>query len=292
MVIKKTPGEHIFDTVNILLMCVLMFICLYPFVYVILASFSDPVQVAKTTGLLLYPKGLNVAAYKAVFSNDTIISGYRNTLIVVVAGTFINLIMTSLGAYPLSRKHLYGGKVFSFLIVFTMYFGGGLIPNYMIVKSLGMYNSLLALMIPSAISAYNLMVLRAGFSGIPVELEESAKMDGANDIYILFKIMLPLAKPVLAVIALWYGVGHWNSFFSAMIYIRDRNLYPLSLVLRDILIQNTSSDFSAGSGGDTFMIGENIKYGLIVVSTVPILMVYPFIQKYFVKGVMVGAVKG
>jgi putative aldouronate transport system permease protein len=292
MHIKKSMGERAFDVFNTMLMILLMIVTLYPFLHVFFASISDPTAVVQHRGLLLHPIGFTTGAYKLVFKNPMIPIGYRNTLIYVLVGTAINIFMTTLGAYGLSRKNVYFKNHIMFLITFTMFFSGGLIPTYLLVRDLGMTDTRWALLIPNAISAYNLIIMRTSFEGVPVSLEESAKLDGANDFTVLFRIILPLSMPVVAVMVLFYGVGHWNSWFNAMIYLRDRQLFPLQLVLREILISNSTDTMIAGSAGlDREPIGETVKYATIIVATVPILFIYPFLQKYFVKGVMIGAIK-
>ncbi|MFC5651186.1 carbohydrate ABC transporter permease [Paenibacillus solisilvae] len=290
--IKRSLGEKSFDIFNVILMLLLCFITLYPFLYVLFASFSDPAEVAQHRGLLFAPRGFNLAAYTAVFDNPMIAKGYQNTLFYVLTGTAINLFMTSLGAYALSRRNLYFKNHIMFMIVITMVFSGGLIPSYLLIGNLGMLNTPWALLIPGAISTFNLIIMRTAFQAVPVSLEESAKIDGANDLTILFRVVIPLSMPVIAVMILWYAVGHWNSYFSALIYLRDRELYPLQLILREILITNSTDAMMTGaSAGDKMPIGETIKYATIIVSTLPILCLYPFLQKYFVKGVMIGAIK-
>lgn len=293
MKIKISLGERIFDTLNIFLMFLLMLLTLYPMLYIVFASFSKPMDFMMHEGLLFAPLGFSLASYEAVAKNPNILSGYAVTIFVVVVGVFLNIIMTVLGAYFLSRKGVLFNRFITFFIIFTMYFNGGLIPTYLTVRNLGLDNSLWALIIPGAISTFNLIIMRTAFASIPDSMEESAKLDGANHITILFKIMLPLALPTVAVLVLYYGVSHWNSWFSAMIYLRKRNLFPLQLILREIIIQNDTNTMTTGAGaGDRELISETIKYAVIVVATAPILALYPFLQKYFVKGVMVGAVKG
>ncbi len=279
-------------------MCFLSFLFLYPFLYVVYASISDPVLLVRNEGILLAPLGFTLEGYKLVFQNPNIYTGYLNTFIYVTAGTVVNLLMTSIGAYVLSRKDLLLKKGLMLLITFTMFFGGGLIPSFLLVNSLGMMNTRLALIIPGAISTWNLIVMRTSFAEIPVSLEESAKLDGANDIQVLFRIILPVSKAVIAVMALFYAVGHWNSWFSASIYLRDRKLFPLQLILQEILIKNDASMLGNASAQQLQDINTNkawyrtlIQYCTIVVATGPILCIYPFIQKYFVKGVMVGSIK-
>lgn len=289
---KTTIGEKCFVAVNTLFMLLLCFVTLYPFIYVFFASLSDPSALASHRGLLLLPLDLNMNAYKAVFDNPMITTGYRNTIFYVVCGTAINLLLTALGAYVLSRRNLYFKNLLMLLIVITMFFGGGLIPTYLLINKLGMLNSVWALLIPGAISTFNMIIMRTGFQAVPISLEESARMDGANDLVILFRIIIPLSMPVIAVMILWYAVGHWNSYFSALIYLRDRELFPLQLVLREILITNSTDSMMTDAGAqDRIAIAETIKYATIIVSTLPILLLYPFLQKYFVKGVLIGAIK-
>lgn len=289
---KLSIGERVFEVFNILFMILLCLVTLYPFYYVLIASFSDPSWIVKQRGLIWLPEGFNLDAYVRVLDNPMILQGYMNTLFVVTVGTLINVFMTALGAYGLSRQNVMWKNPIMFFIVFTMFFSGGLIPNYLLVSELGMLDSLWALIIPGAISAFNLIIMRTAFHGVPISLEESAKLDGANDFTVLFRIILPLSLPVIAVMILFYGVGHWNSWFNALIYLRDRELYPLQLVLREILITNSTDSMMTGTNAaDTMPIGETIKYATIVVATVPILVLYPFLQKYFVKGVMIGAIK-
>lgn len=295
MHIKESMSRKIFNVCNVLFMCALIVVTLYPLAYVVLASFSESAKLMAHDGLLLKPAGFSLAAYKNVFHNPNILTGYKNTLIILVCGTTLNLFLTSMTAYVLSRKNVLLNSFFSIMIVFTMFFSGGMIPTYLLVKSLGITDTYLALLLPSAISTYNLIIMRTGFAAIPDSLEESAKIDGARHITIFWKIILPLAKPTVAVILLYYGVSHWNSWFNAMMYLpRRRDLRPLQLVLRSILIEsdvNCMLDGNIGSG-DVESVAETIKYAVIVVSTVPILAIYPFVQKYFVKGIMIGAVKG
>lgn len=293
MAIKKTRGERIFDVINVILLSALVVAAAYPLLHVLFASFSNPGLLASHTGPLLWPQGFSLAAYDAVFNNPNIVTGYRNTIFYVLLGTALNMIMTCLGAYALSRRNLMWKRPILLLIVFTLFFSGGLIPTYLLVaRTLDWIDTPWALIVPGVISTFNLLVLKTGFEQVPAALEESARMDGANDFVILFRIVIPLSLPSLAVIMLFYAVGHWNAFFSALIYLRDRTLYPLQLVLREILIANQTGDMTTGTlGGDVEPIGETIKYATIIVATVPILFLYPFLQRYFVKGVLIGAIK-
>ncbi|WP_284240944.1 carbohydrate ABC transporter permease [Paenibacillus glycanilyticus] len=273
-------------------MLILVVITLYPFLYVLFASFSNPADLIQHRGLLLAPTGFSLESYKLVFENPMISIGYFNTLIYVVGGTALNLAMTSFAAYALSRRgvKLIGPVMFG--IVFTMFFSGGLIPTYLNMKNLGLLDNRWAMILPSAISTWNLLVMRTSFASIPMALEESARIDGANDFKILFRIFIPVSLPIMAVMTLFYGVGHWNSYMDALIYLRTRDLYPLQLVLQEILITNsTDSMMSSVADVDKGLITETIKYATIIVATVPILLLYPFLQRYFVKGVMLGSIK-
>ncbi|EGG38073.1 carbohydrate ABC transporter permease [Paenibacillus sp. HGF5] len=289
---KRSLGESIFSVVNTCFMLLLCFVTLYPFLYVLFASLSDPAEIARFRGMLFFPTGFNLDAYKAVMDNPMILTGYRNTLFYVAGGTIINLIMTTLGAYALSRRNVYFNNSIMLIIVITMVFNGGLIPTFLLVNSLGMLDTPWALLLPGAISSFNLIIMRTAFQAVPVSLEESARIDGANDWIIMSRIIVPLSMPVIAVMVLWYAVGHWNSYFSALIYLRDRELFPLQLVLREILISNSTDSMTTGAAAtDRLDIGITIKYATIIISTLPILCLYPFLQKYFVHGVLIGALK-
>jgi len=290
---KTTFSRKCFVCFNTVFLTLLSLLCLYPMLYVLFASFSDSRELMAHSGLLLAPLKFNTNAYISVFKNPSILSGYRNTLFILVLGTIYSVTLTSLGAYVLSRRNFLLRNFFMMAITFTMFFNGGLIPFYMVVKKVGLYNSLLSLIIPLGISTYNLIIMRTSFAAVPVELEEAARIDGASHWTILFKIYIPVSKAIIAVMILYYGVGLWNGWFYSMIFIADRNKFPLQLILREILIQNDTSSVMGGVGmEDGFSVAESVKYAIIVVATVPILCIYPFIQKYFVKGVMIGAVKG
>ncbi len=294
MALKRSTGERIFYFFDASFLIFLMILCLYPFLYVAFASVSNPKDIVQHRGILLCPLGFTLASYKMVFENPMILVGYRNTLIILVAGTSLNLLLTTLGAYGLSRKKLLLRNMIMFAVVFTMMFRGGLIPLYLQVRSLGLLDTRWALILPSAISAWNLIIMRTYFLTIPDSLEESARIDGANDWTILFRIIFPLAMPVVAVMLLFYGVYHWNSWFHAMIFLRERTLYPLQIILREILIANDTSGMTTSlvDVRDEEQIGETIKYSTIIVATLPILFIYPALQKYFMKGILIGAIKG
>lgn len=293
--VKRTKGGIIFDIANTIFLIIISFISLYPFLYVIFASVSDSSALAVYRGMLFKPLGFSLGAYKAVFEQSDIITGYLNTIIYVVFGTVINIVMTSLGAFVLSRKAFYWNKILLPMAVFTMFFNGGLIPNFLLIKALGIYDTRWAILIPTAISTWNLFIMKTNFLAIPASLEESAEIDGANSFVVFARIVMPLSMPVIAVMILYYGVANWNSWFNAMVFLRDRNLFPLQLFLREILIANSTEEMMLSmdvGSADIQRVSETVKYATIVVVTLPILCVYPFLQKYFVKGVMVGAIKG
>lgn len=289
--IRQTTGEKVFNVFNIVFLTLLMVVCLYPMLHVLFASLSNSTLLMKHTGLVLWPQGFSTAAYSAVAKNPMIPGSYVNTLFIVIVGTVINIVMTALAAYFLTRRDQAIVKYAMIFIIITMFFSGGMIPTYLNVRSLGLYNSLWAVIIPVSISTFNLIVLKTNFLSIPESLEESAKLDGAGHWTILFRIFLPLSKATLAVLVLYYGVYHWNSWFNAFIFLQDRDLYPLQLVLREILVMNDMSAM-VNVSVDVENVADTVKYAVVVVATVPILCLYPFLQKYFVKGVMVGAVKG
>lgn len=295
--IKQTVAGRVFDVVNVVFMFLLMLVTLYPFWYVAVASVSDSLYVLKAGAFLVWPvKGDGTAgfvwdAYKMVLGNPNIGVGFRNTLMYVVLGSSINMIMTVLTAYPLSRRGVFGIPVLMKLILFTMFFSGGLIPSYLLIRDLDMLDSIWAIVLPGAISTYNLIIMRTSFAALPESLVEAARIDGANDLRILWQIVIPLSLPVISVILLYYAVGHWNSWFSAVIYLRTRGKYPLQIFLREILISNDTQAMIGSYSMDAEYISETLKYATTIVVTVPILVVYPFLQRYFVKGVMIGSVK-
>lgn len=292
MKIKKSVGERVFTVLNCIFMLVFIFITVYPIWYVFVASFSDSNALIGNMSLLFKPVNFTLDAYKMMIKNPMILVGYKNTLIILVIAVTLNMFLTALGAYFMSRKNVMFKKPITLLIIFTMYFSGGLIPVYLNVKSLGLLDTYASLILPVAINTFNLIIMRTAFASIPESLEESARLDGAGHFRLLFQIILPLSKATVAVILLYYAVEHWNSWFNAMIYLNDRNKFPLQLVLQEILIQNdTSSMTQMVSAGDSSSVGETVKYAVIIVSSLPIFCIYPFIQKYFEKGVMIGAVK-
>ena len=288
-----SPMRIAFLIFDYLILVMIGFICLAPMWHTLCASFSSPQALAASKGVLLLPKGeFTLKGYKIVFSNMSIWKSYLNTLLYVVGGTALGIIMTALGAYTLSRKYFLPAGTLMLFISFTMLFNGGLIPNYILIQKLGLLNNRLALILPTAISVFNLVILRTSFQGIPDSLEESAKLDGANDMQIFVRIVLPLSKASLAVIILFIAVMHWNSWFSASLYLTSRSKYPLQIILREILVDGNTNITSAGADASISIYKTLIKYCTVIVATLPILAIYPFIQKYFTKGVMIGAIKG
>ena len=282
-----------FRIFNIIFLLLLNLTMLYPMLYVVFASLSDSSKLMGHMGLLIKPFNANLNAYKAVFTNPMIGRGYINTIAVVFTSVVLSMAMTILCAFVLSRKEVALRNVFMGFVLFTMFFSGGLIPFYLTVKNVGLENSLWSLIIPYLINVYNMVIMRTSFSQIPEPLIESAKLDGANPMQVLLKIVLPLSVPVMMVIVLYYAVAQWNAWFSAMIFLHERSKFPLQLILREILIQNDTATMMQGVGmKDATSIGETIQYAVIVVATVPILVIYPFIQRFFTEGVMIGAVKG
>lgn len=292
---RQTKEDKVFDLVNAALIALLLLVIVYPLWFVVIASVSNPAQVIGGQVILL-PKGFSLEAYRMVFRDSMVMTGYRNTLIYTVTGTIINVVMTVLAAYPLSRRDWVGRGFFMGLLMFTMFFSGGIIPTYLMMNQLGMINTIWAMILPGAVSVYNTIIMRTFFiNSIPGELQEAAQVDGCSNTRLLLQIVLPLSKQILAVMVLFYGVGHWNAFFNALIYLTESKRYPLQLVLRSILIQNTASQDMLGdldTMGSRVMMAETIKYALIIVSTLPMMILYPFLQKFFEKGVMVGAIKG
>jgi putative aldouronate transport system permease protein len=293
-------GSRVFDIIIYLLLALLTLCCLYPIVHIVFASVSDPARLVAHKGILLNPLGFTIDGYKLIFKDNSLLVGYKNTILYVGLGTLVNMIMTIMGAFVLSRRDLYFKKYIMIIITITMFFGGGLIPWFLLMKDIGLYNNLWAMILPTALSTWNMIVLRTGFQSIPTELEEAAIIDGASQIKLLINVIIPLSKATLAVIFLYYLVGNWNSWFNAMVLLKDRDQFPLQLLLKEILVANDSTATSQGSAGGVIIdsassataFRELVKYCTIVFSTLPILMVYPFLQKYFVKGVYVGSIKG
>lgn len=289
---KASLGSRIFDTCNYVFLFILCVVMLYPLWYVLCCSFSDPALLMRHTGMLMLPLDFSLAGYEKVLNYSPLWNAYGVTIFVVVVGTSMNMLASILFAYVLSCKDMMWHKLITGLAVFTMYFSGGMIPTYLVVKGVGLYDTIWAMIIPGLISTYNCIILRTAFYGIPDSLLESARIDGAGALRILFTVCVPLIVPSIATVALFYAVGHWNSWTNALLYIRKQELMPLQMVLRALLIQNEAVEVTGGQDLQTELNALLLKYVVIVVSTVPILCVYPFIQRYFTKGVMIGAVKG
>ncbi len=297
--IRQTRTDRIFDIVNYIFMSFVLILVLYPLIYIVSASISDP-KLVNTGKMWLYPMGITFEGFKKVFKDPDIWTGYINTIFYTVFGTLISLAITLPCAYALSNKKLPGRKILTALFMFTMFFGGGLIPLYLLVKNLHMLNTIWAVLLPSAASIWNIIITKTYFeTTIPAGLEEAAEIDGCNTFMKFFKIILPLSAPIIAVMALFYGVGRWNSYFNEMIFLKDRSKFPLQIFLREILIINqmvssshTITAEELKSLAEQSRIADIIKYAIMIVSTLPIICVYPFLQKYFVKGIMIGSIKG
>jgi putative aldouronate transport system permease protein len=293
---KKSMSRYVFEWFNYLFMIGMCMVMLYPFLFVLAASLSDSSVVAR--GMVgIIPQGFNTRAYEEVFKYKNIWTGYRNTILYTICGIVVNLALTICGAYPLSRKQFYGRKVFTFFIAVTMFFSGGLIPTYLVMRSYKLLNTFWVMILPGAINTWNMIIMRSFFQNLPVELEEAAIIDGCNELGVLGRIVIPLSTASIMTIGMFYAVGHWNAWFNAFIYLKDFDRYPLQLWLRMIVLQNQLNDITNMQSGAVDLgvenlISDTIKYAVIVVAAAPILCVYPFIQKYFVKGVMVGSLKG
>lgn len=292
MKIKKTLGEQIFSGFNVIFMILFCAAALYPFLYLIARSFSSPD--ANFLKITILPQKFTFENYIRVFKNEDIGTGFKNAVIRTVVGTAVNLIFSILAAYPLSKKYFPHRNIWTGLIIFTMYFGGGMIPGYLLVKQLGLLNTMWAMIIPSAINTYNMIIMRNFFMSLPSALEEAARIDGADDFKILVRIIIPMSKPILATIALWSMVGHWNAWFDCLIYITDPSKQVLQIVLRRVVLEGSVQMMNpnAAEFTDQIVNPENIKAATIITATVPIIMIYPFLQKYFVTGIMVGSLKG
>ena len=295
---KRFNTDKLFDLVNVVIMLVLLVIFTWPLWFVLIASISDPILVM-TGKVLVIPKGITQAGYEQMLEYKELWTGYANSIFITVVGTLLNLIMSVCFAYPLADKNFMPRRVLLLVFMFTMYFSGGLIPGYLVVRRLGLLDTLWAMIIPSLVSVYNSLVIRSYFiNSIPGELEEASLLDGANSAQYLWRVVLPLSKPVLAVVGLYYAVSHWNDYYSALIYLYKEELYPVQTVLRNlllsaqVLLNDTSGVVDAALIEEAFNRAMTMKYSVIIVSALPMLCIYPFVQKFFVKGVMVGAVKG
>lgn len=290
MIESRTPAQKSLTVLNYAIITFFGLLCLYPIIHVLAASLSDPLKLVRHRGVYLWPDGFSLKGYQMVLGNPNIWMGYGNTIFYLVAGTAINMILTTIGAYALSRKGWPLRQFFVFLFVFTMYFSAGMVPGFMMVKDLGLLDTRWAILLPGAVNTWNLIVMRTAFASVPDEMEESAHIDGASDLRIMVQIYIPLAKATIAVMILFYAVAHWNSWFSALIYLTNNKLYPLQMFVREILMFNAAAGTTEDA--NAVYIRELTKYATIIVAVVPILCVYPFVQKYFVKGVMLGSVKG
>jgi putative aldouronate transport system permease protein len=288
-----TKGEVLFQIAAILLITLFCLSVLYPFIHVLAVSLSTPSE-ALRPGIHLLPAEFSFASYQQAFQTKGIWSGYYNTLFRTVVGTFLSLIVMTLGAYALSKKYLPHRNFYMMFIVVTMFFSGGLIPTFLLVKSIGLYDSLWALIIPGLINTFYMIIMRNFFMELPQELEDSAKIDGANDIQVLFRIVVPVSKPILATIGLWVAVHHWNEWFQALIYVQDQSKIVLQILLRRLVVDNDDLQMRElmAQASENEVVAETVKSAVLMIATVPILLVYPFIQKYFVKGIMVGSLKG
>ena len=293
---RASRGDRAFDVTNYLLLAIVLLITIYPLYYVLIASFSDPFKVYAGETFLL-PAGFSLSGYKRIFLDSSIVRGYSNSLLYTVAGATISVILTCVSGYALSKKSLPGRRWLMLILLFTMYFNGGLIPTYLVVQKVGMFNTLWALVLPNAVSVYNLIIARTFFeSNIPDSLLEAASIDGSSNTGTMLRIVMPLSAPIIAVMAVFYAVGLWNNWFDALIYLTMSAMAPLQLVLRNILIKSqATSNMMTGMDAnyaEKQKVTEMIKFASIVVASVPMLIIYPFVQKYFIKGVMIGAVKG
>jgi len=291
---KESKGDRAFTIFNYIFLAIVALVVLYPLIFVLSASLSNPEYVI-SGDIWLWPKEFTVEAYQKVFQNPDITNGFVNTLKYTFFGTLLNIFMTICAAYPLSRRNLKGKGFIMAFMVFTMFFSGGLIPTYLLIRDLGMINTFWVMIIPNAVAVWNIIIMRTFFQSIPYELEESAMIDGAGNFRILWSIVLPLSLPVMAVMVLFYAVGHWNSYFQALIYLQDQDKFPLQLILRQILIQGQADDMIKATS-ESFLAQklsvEGLKYAVLIVANLPMLMLYPFLQRYFVKGVMIGSLKG
>ncbi len=289
---KRSWQDVLMDGVIYLILAVLVLVTVYPIWHVIVASFSDSIDIVKHPGLMLWPEHFTAGAYRKVFEHPLLMKALGNSIKILLLSLPYNIIMTLLCGYFMSCSGMYWKRLIVGMIMFTMFFGGGLIPNFLNIRSLGLYNSIWALILPGALSVHNALICKTAIEAIPDSLKESAFIDGANDFQMLIRVIVPLIKPTLAVLLLYYGVGHWNSWFPASIYLRDNAKMPIQNILRAILLENNQMLNQVSEGGTASQYTEAIKYAAVVVCTLPIMCIYPFLQKYFTKGAMIGAVKG
>ena len=285
-------SSHLFDVLNVALLLGVIFVTLYPMYYIAIVSISDGKEVLLGR-VRFWPRGLNLQSYQIVLRDPTIIRSLFNSILYTSTGTLINLVLSTLCAYPLSRRDFSGRKLLTLYVAITMFFQGGLIPLYLVVLQLGLLDTMWAIVLVPAINAFYMFIMRTYFQGQPTALQEAAIIDGANDVQILARIVVPLAKPIMATMLLFYAVQHWNSFFHALIFLTEKRRYPLQLILRSVVVESTFEQMNdIGAATDFMVLEKTIRFSVIMVSTLPILLVYPFLQKYFVKGVMIGALKG
>jgi len=291
-VIRESLGDRLFITAIYIILSLVLVAVLYPLIYIVSSSLSSPSAVSSGK-VWLWPVDLSFEGYKAVLRNEQVLMGYANSLFYTICGTFISVALTIMIAYPLSKKTFVGRSTLMIFITFTMLFAGGLIPTYLVVKSLGLIDTRWALLIPNAIWVWQVIIARTFFqNSIPDELSEAADIDGCSDIRFIFCVILPLAKPIVAVLSLMYAVGQWNAYFDALIYLKSQSLYPLQLILRSILILGSSGNMDASEMIKQQQMAELMKYSLIVMASLPVLIIYPFVQRYFVQGMLIGSVKG
>ena len=292
--LDEGTGYRVFSVLNTCLLVLILFLTAYPVYFVLIASISDPTKMVANYGLMWLPHfPLSLTSYRMVFRHSLLLSGFGNTLFIVIVGLAFNMVLTVLGAYLLSLKNSLLKKPIAYLILFTMYFSGGIVPGYLNIKSLHLMNTLWALILPGAISTYNMLIMRSAIGALPDALMEAAKLDGASHFQRILNVVVPLTGATSAVLMLYYAVGHWNAWFNASLYIQSPSRFPLQLVLRQVLILGEDSEIASGmDAGSEIAAATVIKYALIVISTVPIMLLYPFLQRFFVKGVMIGSVKG
>jgi putative aldouronate transport system permease protein len=294
--IRRNRGEKAFDMVNLLFMLLMCALFLYPLLNMLSISMSNPFAVLRAS-ITFFPIGLDLSSYKMIFENHDLWNSILNSVFVALIGCILSLLLTSIASYPLAFGDFYGKKAFNFFILFTMWFNGGIIPTFLTIRQLGLYNSLWALIINSMLTAYNVVIMRSYFQTVPLSIVESARMDGANDFLILFRLIIPLSKPVLATVALWIIVGHWNDYLNSLLFLSSRSNYTLQLVLKELVLNAEASIHNISVAGDTTTsgaaaLGQQVRNGVLVVSMIPMVILYPFVQRYFITGVMLGSVKG
>jgi len=294
--IRRGPGGLAFDLFNVLFMLIMCALFLYPILNMVSISMSNQFAVLRAE-VTFYPIGLDLGSYKLIFENKDLWNSIGNSIFVAVVGCLCSLLLTSLAAYPLAFGDFYGKRLFNLLILFTMWFNSGIIPVFLTIRTLGLYNSLWALIVNAMLAAYNVVIVRSYFQSVPISIVESARIDGANDFLILFRLIIPLSKPVLATVALWIIVGHWNDYLNSLLFLSDRKNYTLQLVLKELVLNAEASIHNISATSDTTTsgaaaLGQQMRNGVLVVSMIPMVILYPFVQRYFVSGVMLGSVKG